>query len=541
VGEKTGEVLERLDGFVRALRGVYNVPGLALSLTDRERTIAVRVYGHADVERGLPVTPDTLFEIGSIGKSFTACCVLQLVEEGRLDLHEPVTTYLPWFSVRSIFDEPITLHHLLTHTSGLIRGADITSDSVFDVWALRETDTGSPPGASFWYSNVGYRVVGAVLEAVEGRSYADVVRARVLEPVGMAGSAPAIRGAIRDRLAVGYGPWPEDRPVLPTEPLTRAVWLETGTADGSIAANAADLAVYLRMLMNRGAAAGGRVLSEPSFELMAKRSFEVGPDEWYGYGLARVRRGERELLGHGGGMVGYVSSMFADVDAGFGAVVLVNGMDWNDFTEDVARYGLDLLRAAAARSDLPEPPATPDPAAVDGAEAYVGTYVCGEDRIGVEADGVHLAIVIDGRRVPLAQRQPGVFVVRHPDLDRFALSFERDPDGTVIAARHGSKRFVRQGLDLAAAPVPDPAWQAYVGHFQSSNPWLPHFRIVERAGRLYLSARAGSDIPLAPLGEAVFGVADAQLPERLRFDAVVDGEALRANLSGCDYYRAFTP
>jgi hypothetical protein len=134
-----------------------------------------------------------------------------------------------------------------------------------------------------------------------------------------------------------------------------------------------------------------------------------------------------------------------------------------------------------------------------------------------------------------------VFVVRHPDLDRSALSFERDQHGTVIAACHGSKRFLRQGLDPPSAPEPDPAWRAYVGHFESSNPWLPHFRVLERAGRLYFCERAGSEIPLAPLRDGVFGVADAHLPERLRFDAIVGGEALRANLSGCDYYRAFTP
>jgi hypothetical protein len=326
--------------------------------------------------------------------------------------------------------------------------------------------------------------------------------------------------------------------VLPSDPLTRAVWVETGTADGSVASTAGDMAAYLRMLMNHGAVPGGRVLSPESFELLSAKAVHTG-GEWYGYGLAHVPHGDRELLGHGGGMVGFVSSMFADMDAGAGVVVVVNGMDWNDFTEIVARYGIDLLRATSEGRDLPEPPAAPDPAAVEGPEAYAGTYADG--RIGIEVHGTGLTLTFGGRHIALGQRMPGVFIVRHPDLDRFAMSFERDDGGRVIAACHGSNRYLRDGVVAPAAPAPDPAWSAYIGHFESSNPWLRHFRVVERAGRLYLCARAGSEMPLTPLQAAAFGMAEERLPERLRFDAVVDGVALRANLSGCDYYRSFTP
>src|SRR5205823_4186017 len=98
--------------------------------------------------------------------------------------------------------------------------------SPFEVWALREMEATMPPGSRFWYSNLGYRVVGAVLEAVDGRPYPEIVRDRVLRPVGMHRSEPAIRASTRERLAVGYGPWPEDRPALPSGPVVPAVWFE---------------------------------------------------------------------------------------------------------------------------------------------------------------------------------------------------------------------------------------------------------------------------------------------------------------------------
>ncbi len=537
-----GGAFDQIDRYVRSLRAAVTIPGLALAVTSRDGLVGVRTYGLAEIASRRPVEPDTLFQIGSIGKSFTACCVLQLVEEGRLDLHAPVTGYLPWFEVRSAFDEPIAPHHLLTHTAGITRGADITSNSLFDVFALRETEATAPPGAFFWYSNVGYRVIGAVIEAVEGRSYPDVLRDRVLVPLGMDRSEPAITNAIRPRLAQGYGPWPDDRPVLPTDPLTPAVWFETGTADGSVAATAQDMATYLRMFMNRGAGDRQRILSEEGFELMTGRTVVAGEDEWYGYGLGLAVRGGIEYLGHGGDMVGFVSSMDADLAVGVGAVVLINGRDWGDLTGQVARYAIRAVAAEAGGDAIPPPPERPDPARVDDAESVAGRYTSpGGRELTIRAEGDRPVMVLDDRVVPLAQRAPGVLVARDPAFDRFALTFERDAEGRVVAACHGATRYARDGSEPFPGPEPDPAWTGFVGHYESSNPWTPHFRVIERAGTLWFCEQLGTEIPLAPIGDGLFGVADERVPERLRFDAIVDGKALRANLSGCDYFRSFSP
>src|SRR2546430_16452914 len=101
---------------------------MALAVTDRERTLALRTYGFAELALRRPVTPETLFQIGSVGKSFTACALLHLVDEGRGDLHGPGTEYLPWVEVRTRV-EPVTPHHLLTHPAGGVTGAGITSRS----------------------------------------------------------------------------------------------------------------------------------------------------------------------------------------------------------------------------------------------------------------------------------------------------------------------------------------------------------------------------------------------------------------------------
>ena len=158
-----------------------------MAITDRERTIHTATFGFAELESATPLDPGYLFEIGSIGKSFTAIVLLQLASEGRLDIHAPVARYLPWFEVQSDF-EPITLHHLLCHSAGITRGTDFPADPRYEVWALRYTRAGTPPGERFHYSNAGYKALGLIAEAVTGQTYAELVRERILDPLGMRGT-----------------------------------------------------------------------------------------------------------------------------------------------------------------------------------------------------------------------------------------------------------------------------------------------------------------------------------------------------------------
>lgn len=113
-----------IDLLVKQRMKQANLPGWAIAVTDREKLLWVSTNGFADLKARIPVTPDSLFETGSIGKSFTCIALLQLQEAGILDLHAPVSQYLPWFEVESKFP-PITPHHLMRHTAGIIRGTEL--------------------------------------------------------------------------------------------------------------------------------------------------------------------------------------------------------------------------------------------------------------------------------------------------------------------------------------------------------------------------------------------------------------------------------
>src|SRR4051794_22625735 len=185
---------DSLDAFAARVIETGMAPAVAVALTDAERTLTERTYGAAG--------PQALWPIASIGKSFTAVLVLQLVEEGVLDLHAPVSDYVPWLTVASR-SAPITLHHLLTHTSGVIATSDQAPASTYDVIALNGAETGFVPGEHRHYSDIGYRAIGVVLEAVTGRAYGELLQTRMLDRLGMRDSVPVMLHETRRRLPAG--------------------------------------------------------------------------------------------------------------------------------------------------------------------------------------------------------------------------------------------------------------------------------------------------------------------------------------------------
>ncbi len=525
-----------LDVFVAGQMAAYNTPGVAIGLTDRTALLHVAPYGLADLGTRAPVTPDTLFEVGSIGKSFTSFALQQLREAGTLDFQAPVTDYLPWFAVRSTH-APITLHHLLTHSAGLIMGTDFTPDARSEVYALRDTDAG-PPGEHFHYSNVGYKALGLLLERVLGAPYAAIIPARILRPLGMTATDPVITLETRRRLAVGYGHFYDDRPAHLPAPIAPATWLETATADGCLASTPADMAAYMRMLLNRGAGPQGRIVSEETFDLMTRPWMPVMEGITYGYGLGMTMLDEHPVVEHGGGMVGYYSALKADVGHGLGVIVLCNGPGDPDA---IARFALRLLRAAQAGTPLPAPPPTPNPTHIENAADYTGPYHGAGGTLTLTHAGAQLLLDDGTVQVALEGRGPDRFYVNHPAYARFLLHFGRE-DGQVVAAWHGPAWFAGSRYTGPTAFDPPAEWAAYPGHYRAHNPWFTNFRIVLRNADLLFVYPSGTEVPLVPLGEGRFRLGrEAHSVDEVRFDHVVDGAALHAWWSCGDFYRFFTP
>jgi len=528
---------DRLDQFIHQKMAEENIPGMAVAITDREKLLRVSTYGYADIAAKIPVTPDTVFELGSIGKSFTSIAVLQLHEAGRLDLHAPVTRYLQWFQVQSEYD-PITVHHLLNHTSGITNGTDLAPHGAYEVWALREQKTAYQPGKRYYYSNVGFKALGLLLEEMLHQPLGEILKAGILDPLDMTKSYASITLEMRKLMAMGYRSFYDDRPGHSSHPLIPAPWHEYGAGDGCIAATAADAASYLRMIMNRGRGPHGPILSEETFNLMTKPMIEVTKDTYYGYGLNILKIDGYTHIGHGGGTPCYSANILADVDNGFGAVVLINKTGANPM--QVSMFALKLLRAILLDKDLPEVPVLKDPFRVDNVADYVGTYKASDKSFTLAKEGNQLILQQGDKRIVLEPRGKDRFYVNHPDYALFLLEFNRE-ENKVVEAFHGPEWYIN-GLYKGPSKFETPKeWEAYIGHYRSHNPWSSNFRVILRKGVLNLVHSSGQAVPLTSLGKGVFRIGkEGDFPEIIKFDAVASGRALRATLKGSDYSRAFT-
>src|SRR5579872_1708619 len=528
-----------IDTYVARQMKAEQIPGLALALTDRNGLLRVTTYGYSDIETKTPVTSETRFEIGSISKSFTAISLLQLREQGKFDPQQPITGYLPWFSVHSPY-RPITGHDVMTHTAGLPRDRDDIPSSLYQAAGVRDRWVGYEPGKYFAYSNVGYQIMGYLLQEITGRPYAEAVRAHILQPLGMDHSDAVFTDDTYKRLAVGYSPLYDDRPYNPAEPLIPAAWQEYASGDGSIVSTAPDLAAYLRMLLNHGTGPNGRIISEESWKLLTQKAVRVPGEEttWYGYGIfSREVEGHR-YIGHSGGMIGYSTRMEGDLDSGLGVVALENAPLGPD---DIASFALEAVRAASEDKSLP---ALPEEApVVKDAADYAGTYAAANGRkFTISNDGGQVALDYQGNKVTLEPRGPDSFFVDQPEFALFDLRFGRDK-GKVVEAFYGGQWFTNERyLGLRQFPSP-PLWASYVGHYRAAHPWFNNFRIVLRKGKLWLIGPEGEEMTLTPMPGGYFAAAGEGRParERITFDTPVHGKTLRATLSGLAYYRTFTP
>ena len=310
-------LVRRVDEVVRAEMKRQKIPGMAVAVVRDGTVLLASGYGLANVELQVPVTDRTIFQSGSVGKQFTAAAVMLLVEEGRIQLDAPVTTYLP--------DAPspwraITIRHLLTHTSGL---PDYTNDTFdyrrdYDEDELRRfayaLDAEFPAGARWNYSNTGYVLLGIIVRKVSGQFYGDVLRERVFEPLGMRSARVISEADIVPNRAAGYR--------LVDGELKNQNWVAPSlntTADGALYVSLRDMIAWDAGLRER------KVLRSASwtqvFEPVRLSSGRTYP---YGFGWAVDQVSGHPVQRHGGSWQGFKADIARYPDDKLTIIVLAN-------------------------------------------------------------------------------------------------------------------------------------------------------------------------------------------------------------------------
>ena len=262
---------------------------------------------------------------------------------------------------------------------------------------------------------------------------------------------------------------------------------------------------------------------------------------FYGYGVILSDDQGSPMIGHSGGMPGFRSMMLGDLDEGLGAVVLMNGPGT---PLRVAEFAVRSLRAVQRGEEPPAVPVAAPTALVANATEYAGEFA---DTLGrrlfIVADGDHLWLQAGGRRGSLERMGQDRFLARHPDFTLFPLRFGRDSaTGAVVEMSYGGDWFMEDRYRGPRRFQYPHGWGAYPGHYRAQNPFYSNYRVILRKGRLWLVAPEGTEDLLVEMEPGSFRVGnDPGSAERLRFDTVISGRALRATLSGVSYYRSDTP
>ena len=321
--EITPALAQRIDAAVRATTGSTKglAPGVSVAIVENGKLVYARAFGVADIATKTPATPQTRFRIASVTKMFTAVAVMQQVEKGTVRLDEPLATYLP--------DAPhakeVTIRQLLMHTSGIWNYGDESFSSGRVVMpttpqaivaSVGSRPLEAPPGSKFVYSNTGYVLLGLVVEAVTHQPLARYLQTNVLVPAGMTettfGELPA--GV---PVAVGYMD-AGGAPALPYSPS----WFY---ADGDMVSTASDVARFDAALMD------GRLVKPETFASMQSSSILaplLGATVRYGLGLMLSPNRDVMLVGHHGGIPGYVAEVQMLPAQRFAVVVLADASEF---------------------------------------------------------------------------------------------------------------------------------------------------------------------------------------------------------------------
>ncbi len=313
-----GEPPDEVARSVRAEMQAQHIPGLALLVSRNGQPVRAEGYGLANVELGVPVGPDTLFQSGSVGKQFTATAVMMLVEDGKIGLDDPLTRY---FAQGPAWWRKVTVRELLSHTAGFTDyppefdyRKDYTEEQLLRIVAA--ISPAYVPGTSWSYSNLGYLTLGILIHRVTGEFYGDFLQQRIFGPLGMSTTRVISEAEIIPHRAAGYR--------LVDGQLRNQEWVSptvNTTADGSLYFSILDLAKW------DAALTGSRLLQPSSLQQMwtvARLSDGKPNSGHYGFGWFIETRNGRRIVEHEGQWQGFETQISRYVDSGLTVVVLTN-------------------------------------------------------------------------------------------------------------------------------------------------------------------------------------------------------------------------
>jgi CubicO group peptidase (beta-lactamase class C family) len=458
-----------------------DVEGLSIAVVDDQQIVWSQGFGYADQANKIAATPETVYRVGSISKLFTDTLVMQLAERGKLDIDQPLQSYLPNFAIKSRFPDagPITARNIMTHHSGLPgdRGNGMWTKNPAPfrqlVEPLQDEYVAYPPNRIWAYSNLGITLLGTALENISGQTFSSYADQQLLKPLGMANSAFSL--SIEGNLAAKAYKDHEEK----TEVALR------DTPAGGLNANVLDLSRFIAMVLADGHANGRQILKpETLHEMLRQQNKEVALDVGTKTGLGWFLTSKPdigEVAAHGGATLFHRSLLMVVPEHKLGVVILANSPPSGDLIDKVTDEALKLAVAIKTGKPLADDAEKPviETRGLTPQEQQLGTgqYATELGYIKLTADGDTLATELNGSSMDLVGRDDGKFGIRYKLLGLIPIQPKqlaevgvsvRHVDGHDLALAHWQGQTFVLGEKIQPVPIPE-AMRSRLGEYEIVN------------------------------------------------------------------------
>jgi CubicO group peptidase (beta-lactamase class C family) len=483
--------------FIQREMEKYNVQGLSIAMVDDQRVIWAQGFGYADVSKKIPATPETIYPTASIAKLFTIIAALQLTEQNKINLDQPLQTYLPEFSIKTRFPDapPITPRSLMTHHSGLpsdrLKGIMSRKPVPFTdvVNKMKDEYVSYPPNFIFSYSNLAIRLLGYMVQKISGQDFVSYMDESVLRPIGMTHASFIPRSDIRPLLSKGYKEGKESRDFL---------LRDLPSPEGPLYASAIDLGRFIQMIFANGVAGSRRILRpETLSEMLRPQNSHVPLDLDFRIGLGWFLndvdiKNAGLVASHGGALSLFYSQLTILPEYKLGVVVLANSSSARWVVNRVAEVALKV--ALEAKTGLTQPGMTKTPHgpippwSQRVLKDYQGHYATGLRvyTVTIKGDKLYTRLLrIPVELVPhgigqfsIQYRLFGFIPIKVKQLEGLGFSLTRIKGHDVLVLHHEGKKYLL-GEKIEPSPIPG-AWLKRVGDYELVNPG-DYFPLIEKA------------------------------------------------------------
>ncbi len=524
------EIVQWLEPWITWEMKLKSIPALSIALVDDQKIVWAQGFGFADPAKRVPATGNTVYRVGSVSKLFTDLAVMQLVEQGKIDLDAPVSTYVPDFAPKNPFKSVITLRHLMSHRSGLVREPpvghyfDPSPPSLDDVVkSLAQTSLVFEPGARTKYSNAGVTVVGAVIEKVTGKPFVAAIDRSLLRPLGMTRTSFQPGPELSAQLAHGTM-WTYDGQTVATPTFL----LGTGPA-GNMVSSVVDLGHFLSFLFAAGKSPQGNLIKPETLKAMIEPQFAgPGSSPGFGLGFAISKLDNERRIGHGGAIYGFATDVQALPDSKLGAIVVATADCANGFTQRVAETAIRVMLASRQGIALP-PMESSFLIPKDRAAELVGRYTHEQKSIDVFSRNGKLYLSPFNGAMTVELRDLG-YTLAVDDRLAFSGAVKADKAHLVLAGESFDK-----APDSKPAPSPD-RWNDLIGEYGWDHDVL---YILEKNGKLHALIEWFFEYPLEEEAPDVFRFPDYGLyvGEKIHFHRDSSGKVKDAETASVVFAR----